>query len=53
MPKTAAILVGGRGRRFGGLDKSQLRIGGRTVLDRQVSALTGVVDRTDFVVTLV
>lgn len=42
---SAAILAGGRARRFGGADKTQLRIGGRTILDRQVEALRGVVDR--------
>jgi molybdenum cofactor guanylyltransferase len=42
---SAAILAGGRARRFGGADKTQLRIDGRTILDRQVSALRGRVDR--------
>jgi molybdopterin-guanine dinucleotide biosynthesis protein A len=42
---SAAILAGGRARRFGGADKTQLRVGGRTILDRQVEALRGVVDR--------
>jgi molybdopterin-guanine dinucleotide biosynthesis protein A len=37
--------VGGRGRRIGGRDKSLLDVGGRAILDRQVDALAGVVDR--------
>jgi molybdenum cofactor guanylyltransferase len=41
----AAILAGGRARRLGGRDKSQLRAGGRTILERQVDALTPIVDR--------
>lgn len=42
---SAAILTGGRARRFDGLDKSQLRVGGRTILERQLDALHGLVDR--------
>lgn len=42
---TAAILAGGRARRLGGLDKSQLVIDGRTVFDRQLCVLRTVVDR--------
>ena len=42
---TAAILAGGRARRLGGLDKSQLVIDGRTILDRQLHVLRGSVDR--------
>jgi molybdopterin-guanine dinucleotide biosynthesis protein A len=45
MPKTAAILVGGRAQRLGGLDKSRLDVGGRAILDHQLDALAGVVDR--------
>lgn len=45
MVKTAAILVGGQARRLGGVDKSQLAVAGRTVLDRQLSALHTLVDR--------
>ena len=41
----AAILAGGRARRLGGRDKSQLRVEGRTILERQLTALTGCVDR--------
>jgi molybdopterin-guanine dinucleotide biosynthesis protein A len=42
---TAAILAGGRARRLGGLDKSQLVIDGRTILDRQLRVLRHVADR--------
>ncbi len=41
----AAILAGGRARRFGGADKSTLRIGHATILERQLDALRGVADR--------
>jgi molybdopterin-guanine dinucleotide biosynthesis protein A len=41
---TAAILIGGRARRYAGTDKSALLVGGRTILERQLSALQGVVD---------
>jgi molybdopterin-guanine dinucleotide biosynthesis protein A len=41
----AAILAGGRGRRLGGLDKSALRVGNRTLLERQLDVLTPVVER--------
>jgi molybdopterin-guanine dinucleotide biosynthesis protein A len=37
---SAAILAGGQARRFGGIDKSALLFGGRTILDRQLSVLT-------------
>ena len=36
---TAAIIAGGRAQRLGGLDKSDLVIGGRRIIDRQVSVL--------------
>jgi len=42
---TAAILAGGRSRRLGGRDKSQLVIDGRTIFDRQLRVLRSVVDR--------
>jgi molybdopterin-guanine dinucleotide biosynthesis protein A len=43
---SAAILSGGRARRFDGRDKSRLLVGGRTILERQLEALRGtVVDR--------
>ena len=38
---TAAILVGGQARRFGGLHKPSLRIGDRTIVERQIRALRG------------
>jgi molybdopterin-guanine dinucleotide biosynthesis protein A len=36
---SAAILAGGRARRFGGRDKSALVVEGRRVIDRQIEAL--------------
>jgi molybdopterin-guanine dinucleotide biosynthesis protein A len=36
---TAAILAGGQARRLGGVDKSALRVGGKTVLERQLDVL--------------
>jgi molybdopterin-guanine dinucleotide biosynthesis protein A len=45
MINTAAILIGGHARRLGGLDKSRLDVGGQTILDRQIRALRGVVER--------
>ncbi len=41
---SAAILVGGAGRRYGGHDKSALIVEGRSILDRQLDALAGVTD---------
>ena len=41
---SAAILVGGQARRFGGLDKSTLVVGGRTILDYQIRELSQIVD---------
>src|SRR3954470_4123148 len=38
--RSAAILAGGRATRFGGRDKSALIVDGRTILDRQLAALT-------------
>ena len=35
----AAILAGGRARRFGGRDKSRLVVGGRTIIVRQLEIL--------------
>jgi molybdopterin-guanine dinucleotide biosynthesis protein A len=43
--QTAAILAGGRARRLGGLDKSRLLIGGRSILQRHIELLQGLVDR--------
>ncbi len=41
---SAAILVGGRARRFGGADKSALIVGGRTILDHQIGVLRTLTD---------
>jgi molybdopterin-guanine dinucleotide biosynthesis protein A len=41
----AAIIAGGRGRRLGGLDKSQLVIGGRRIIERQLAVLGQVAPR--------
>src|SRR5579859_2722211 len=38
----AAILTGGRARRFGGVDKAALLVDGRSILDRQIAALAGI-----------
>ncbi len=40
-----AILAGGRARRLGGVDKSALRIGPLSILERQLAALEGLADR--------
>ena len=37
----AAIIAGGKGTRLGGVDKTALVVGGRTILDRQLEALRG------------
>jgi arginyl-tRNA synthetase len=50
MPVDAAILAGGQARRFGGRDKSALRIGAASILDRQLSALREAAGRV-FMVT--
>ena len=41
----AAILVGGQARRFGGRDKSALRIGSATILERQLAVVGPLADR--------
>ncbi len=41
---SAAILAGGRATRFGGLDKGAAIVHGRTILDRQLTALTAITD---------
>lgn len=41
---TAAILAGGRASRFGGRDKSALLVGGRSILDRQMTELAQIAD---------
>ena len=40
----AAILAGGRARRFGGEQKSILRVGGVRIIDRQVAVLRNIAD---------
>lgn len=42
MTCTAAILTGGRARRFGGRDKSALDVGAQSILDRQLAVLRAV-----------
>lgn len=42
---TGAILAGGLARRFGGQDKTQVRVGGQTILERQLAAMRPCVDR--------
>jgi molybdopterin-guanine dinucleotide biosynthesis protein A len=41
---SAAILAGGRASRFGGRDKSALIVGGRPILERQMTELAAVCD---------
>ncbi len=41
---SAAILAGGRATRFGGLDKGAVIVQGRSILDRQLTAITQVTD---------
>lgn len=41
---SAAILAGGRARRFGGADKASLAVGGARIIDRQLAALSTVAD---------
>ncbi|MEA2974340.1 MAG: hypothetical protein QOG82_2798 [Actinomycetota bacterium] len=41
----AVVLAGGAGRRLGGVDKAGLVLGGRTLLDRVLSAAAGVAGR--------
>lgn len=48
---TAAILAGGAGRRLGGLIKPLISIGGRRIIDRQLTALRPVVDTIALVTT--
>ena len=45
MPWTAAIVAGGAASRLNGRDKSQLRVGGRSILERQLAALDSLADR--------
>ncbi len=48
---TAAILAGGSGRRLGGVDKSALTIGDRTILAHQLSLLTHLTEQILIVTT--
>jgi molybdenum cofactor guanylyltransferase len=41
---SAAILAGGRARRFGGADKASLPLGRARIIDRQLAALAAVAD---------
>jgi molybdopterin-guanine dinucleotide biosynthesis protein A len=41
---SAAILAGGQARRFGGRDKSEVRVGGRRILERQLDELRQLTD---------
>ncbi len=41
---SAAILAGGRARRFGGVDKASLAVGRARIIDRQLAALSTVAD---------
>src|SRR4051812_25563620 len=41
---SAAILAGGRARRYGGADKAALAVGGARIIDRQLAALSGVAE---------
>src|SRR5688572_28807820 len=41
---SAAILAGGRASRFDGRDKSALMVGGRSILDRQLTELAPMCD---------
>jgi molybdopterin-guanine dinucleotide biosynthesis protein A len=43
---TAAILAGGRATRLGGRNKSELRLGSETIVERQLAVLREVADRT-------
>ena len=48
---TAAILAGGRARRFGGRPKPLLPLGDQRIIDRQIAALGAVADRIAVVTT--
>jgi molybdenum cofactor guanylyltransferase len=47
---SAAILAGGRATRFGGRDKSRLRLGGHSILERQLAELGKLTDDVMLVV---
>lgn len=42
--RTGAIIAGGRARRLGGRDKTQLVVGGRSIITRQIALLRRVAD---------
>jgi molybdenum cofactor guanylyltransferase len=44
VPLSAAILTGGRASRLGGVRKASLRVGGLSIIDRQLAALRRVAD---------
>jgi molybdopterin-guanine dinucleotide biosynthesis protein A len=44
LTRSGAILAGGQATRFGGRDKSALRVDGRAILDHQIAALAPAVD---------
>jgi molybdopterin-guanine dinucleotide biosynthesis protein A len=44
---SAAILAGGRARRFGGADKASLLVGDARIIDRQLAALSAVTVKDD------
>lgn len=50
---SAAILIGGKATRFDGRDKSALLVEGRTILSRQIEALSGVAPGVNIDVMLV
>ena len=41
LPLSGAVLAGGRARRFGGLDKTRIRLGTENLLDRTLKLLDG------------
>jgi molybdopterin-guanine dinucleotide biosynthesis protein A len=41
---SAAILVGGQSRRLGGIDKSAIQVGGRSIFDRQIAEVEQITD---------
>jgi molybdopterin-guanine dinucleotide biosynthesis protein A len=45
LPIAAAIIAGGRARRFGGIDKSRLVVSGRPIIFRQIDVLQRVAAR--------
>lgn len=42
--RAAAIIAGGRAKRLGGVDKSRLVVGGRTIISRQAEVLRQIAD---------